>query len=173
MASRHRSGSSGAEFDPPPSSPPPPPPDEPEAVFPNFPPVYKGDSLPRTHSKPPTSSVQTSKPSGSVASMATVGSKVSRMKEIFQATNGGSAGHEEHKFQPMKTYHHHVARSPPPALMPRSPPPSNQSKPRHASLTRTKEPGSPTETASVSCLFLLHFVFLIIWKTLFSVKIQT
>lgn len=142
MASRTRSGSVAVE-DLPPSSPPPPPPDEPEA-FPNFPPVYKGDISPRSQNKPSNPVVPANKAAGS---------KVSRMKEIFQAANGGTAGHEEHKFQPVKAYHHHVARSPPPALMPRSPThvqSKSHTSATSSSVSRSKDPGSPTESTTVS-----------------------
>ncbi|XP_052237379.1 uncharacterized protein LOC127848793 isoform X12 [Dreissena polymorpha] len=130
MASRHRSGSVDDTLDSPPTSPPPPVPDEPEAEVPNFPPMYKADSLTRVN-----------KPGH-------VGSKVSRMKEIFQQQTATNDAHHEHKFQPVKTFQHHVARSPPPALQPRSPPASN-AKGEHSGRTgpgsKVKEPSSPPQ----------------------------
>ncbi|KAL4217525.1 protein phosphatase 1 regulatory [Mactra antiquata] len=129
MTSRRRSGSVDDELDMPPSSPPPPPPEE---EPPDFPPVYKADSLPRAASK------------------TNVGSKVSRMKEIFQTTNGGADDpSHSHKFQP-KSYHHQVAKVPNPALMPRSPPPAgapNRSQSVSTSaLHKPTEPTSPTSS---------------------------
>lgn len=154
IASRHRSGSMANDFDPPPTSPPPPPPDEAEPELPNVLPVYKSEPPPESPGKPQSVSVP------SVAVSKTVGSKVSRMKEIFQAANGGS-GHEEHKFQPVKTYHHHVARSPPPALMPRSPPPAQSKQSRTGTTTagsRGKDSASPTESTTVSSLLSVSFI---------------
>lgn len=130
LSSRTRSGSMADDLDAPPTSPPPPPPDE---EPPDFQPVFKSDSLPR--------------------SLKHVGSKVSQMREKFQAANGSSE-EQQHKFQPIKSYHHHVARSPPPALMPRSPPPLGQTGRAQSAGSavshRTKEPTSPTSTGAVS-----------------------
>ncbi|XP_052814048.1 nucleolar and coiled-body phosphoprotein 1-like [Mya arenaria] len=113
IASRFRSGSLGDSLDSPPHSPPPPPPKEPEVDIPNFPPVYN---------PPPSSAARVNKPG-------TVGSKVSRMKEIFQHS-AASNDVPDHKFQPVRSFQHPVARAPatravPSALQPRSPPPAN------------------------------------------------
>ena len=97
-ASRRRSASLADELDAAPSSPPPPPPDEP---IPDFPPVYKADSLPRANK---------------------VGSKVSQIKEMFQ-TNGT----EDPKFKPIRSSSASTSRlrSPPPALQPKKQPSSH------------------------------------------------
>ena len=134
MASRTRSGSVDDSLDAPPTSPPPPPPDEDP---PDFPPVYKADSLPR--------------------SSKLVSSKVSQMREKFQAANGNAEDHShpQHKFQPIKSYQHHVARTPPPMLGHGSNP-VGHSRAQSAStsaLHRPKEPTSPTSSSSVSISF--------------------
>ena len=156
IASRRRSGSVAME-DLPPSSPPPPPPEQPQV--PNFPPVYKGgsDSLPRTHNKPANQNIAANT---NKAATTAVGSKVSRMKEIFQTANGSPAGHEEHKFQPVKTYHHQVARSPPPALMPRSPTHLASQSKTHTSAPRTTDPTTETQAVSYTSLSTIDYLII-------------
>ncbi|XP_060604975.1 uncharacterized protein LOC132757651 [Ruditapes philippinarum] len=127
IASRTRSGSVDDSLEAPPTSPPPPPPDE---EPPDFPPVYKADSLPR--------------------SSKLVSSKVSQMREKFQAANGNADDHlhSQHKFQPIKSYQHHVARTPPPSISNTVGRTRGQSASTSA-LHKPKEPSSPTSSSSV------------------------
>lgn len=141
FGSRMRSGSLIIDPDEPPTTLPSPPPDE---EPPDFPPVYKADSLPRTFSKP-------------------VGSKVSQMRERFQSANG-TTEEPPFKFQPIKSYHHQVARSPPSAVSQRSPTPAtltgrSQSASTPALHTAKEPPTSPTPTSNVvSDLYLIIYL---------------
>lgn len=92
-----------------------------ENSYPDFPPVYNPDSLTRSRK---------------------VGTKVSRIKEMFQPHNGT----EESKFQPIKThssYHHYTPHivSPPPVSQRKLPQEPTSPTP---SVPRDREPTSPT-----------------------------
>ena len=129
IASKHRSGSLLESEDLVSPTEPLSPSSVEENTPPVFPPAYNADSLTRSRK---------------------VGSKVSRIKEMFQSTNGT----EENKFQPIKPqqtsfhYSSHIISPPPTSKRklpqdPKSPPPT---------ATRLREATSPTTTGTMKSL---------------------
>jgi hypothetical protein len=79
------------------------------------------------------------------------------MREKFQSANGNADDHlhSQHKFQPIKSYQHHVARTPPPSISNTVGRTRGQSASTSA-LHKPKEPSSPTSSSSVSISYFRH-----------------